>query len=653
MKNIDHTSFAENGVPPKRPAGEAIDPQWWTLEGDKAAKSITGTLLLLDQAQRPRTDLYIAGTRLYGNAPALGYAGFGGPLQGNGASSATFGKWSDKITYNVVQSATDTITAKIGKNKPRPFFLPSGGDYRSHRKAKRLNKFCDGLFYENKVYALGPMIFRDGAVWGDGIAKVFEKNKRVCIERCLPNEIFVDEVEALLGNPRQMHHVRYVDRRNLEARFPEYAAQIATADQAKFVSLGARANVSDQVMVRESWHLPSGPDAKDGKHIVTIEQYAISDMGEWNHDFFPFARFRWCPRLVGYWSQSLAEQLKPTQIELNRLMGVIQKATYKAGTFTTWVPKGSNVPKDYITNATDSVIEYTGTVAPHRDVNPIVPPEVYRQVEQHKRDAFELAGVSLLSAGAQKPAGLDSKVALREFSDIESDRFRTIGAEYENFFLELARLGLACARDIAKKHGGKYQVTARGRGAMEEVSWSKIGLEENEYGMECFPVSSLPRDPAGRLQTIQEYAQAGYLTPREARRLLDFPDLESVESLANAAEDWLVQCLDKIVDDGEFTGPDPLDDLKLARELALQYYAVGKAKGLDTDRIEMLRRFLMQIDALELAAAKKAAQQQAAMAAPPGLTSIPGGLAAPTAPPVPPAPSPLVPNAAGPALRAA
>lgn len=635
---LDYRQFYEKGKTPPPGTPDYVEPRWWTLKGDEAAKSVTSTLQLLKESQKPRAMSYVAGTRLYGNVSALATTGYF-----MGVSTSTVGTPGsrEKITYNVVQSATDTVTSKMAKNKPRPFFLSSGGNYRAHRKARRLNKFVDGVFYENKVYQLGPIIFRDGAVWGDGTVKVVDKHGRVAFERVLPTEIFVDEVEALVGQPRQMHHVRPCDRRKLAEMYPEYAKQIAAVDAVQIDPGSQRANVSDMVLVRESWHLPSGPDADDGKHLLTIEDYAISDMEPWEHDFFPFARFRWCPRLVGYWSQSLAEQLQPTQFELNRLKQSVQRAQYMASKSVTWIPKGSNVPKEFINNADAVVIEYTGGRPPHREVYPIVPPEIYQEIEQLKREAFELAGISLLSATSQKPAGLDSKVALREFSDIESDRFRTIGQEYENFFIDLAKIALAMARDIAKKHGGKYVVKARGRGSMEQVEWSDIALEEDDYGLECFPVSSLPRDPAGRLQTITEYAQAGYLTPREARRLLDFPDLESVESLANAAEDWLVQCLDKIVDEGKFTSPQPYNDLKLGRELALQYYNVGQAKGLEEDRLEMLRRWLMQIDAIEKKAAMAAAAQT-----PPQLSVLPGGMpGAPTAPPMPVPPSQLVPQA--------
>jgi len=140
-------------------------------------------------------------------------------------------------------------------------------------------------------------------------------------------------------------------------------------------------------------------------------------------------------------------------------------------------------------------------------------------------------------------------------------------------------------------------------------------------------VSSLPSDPAGRLQTVQEYAQAGYLSPRQARRLLDFPDLEQVESLANAQENAIVRDLDRIVEDGEMTPPDAFTDLAMARELALQYLAEGKCNGLEEERMELLRRYVADVDTLQN---------------PPAPLMLPE--AVPQAPPVPAAPSDLVPN---------
>jgi hypothetical protein len=244
--------------------------------------------------------------------------------------------------------------------------------------------------------------------------------------------------------------------------------------------------------------------------------------------------------------------------------------------------------------------------------------------------------VSQLAASSLKPEGLNSGRAIREFSDIQSDRLHVPSKSYEQMFMDIGRLSIEVVKIIAAQNDGKtgYEVRVPGKKSVARVDWNDISLKEDDVVMQIYPVSSLPQDPAGRLQTIQEYAQAGFLSPRQARRLLDFPDLEQVETLANAEEDYLYSVFDKIVDDGDYSSPDPLDDLQLSKQLCLEYYAQGKLNNLREDRLELLRRYLAQIAEIE----------QAMMPPPPPEAIVPGMTGAPLAPPMPMGPSDLVPN---------
>lgn len=588
---IDYRDMGLGG-PSERKTVDETGRRWWTMEGAEVASSITSVLGLLRSRQTQRQTQYVTSARLYGNQSILGM--YGASLTRYAAARPGV---NDRITFNVVQAVIDTVTAKMAKSRPRPLFLTSGGDYRQQRRAKALTQFVDGIFYENRTYDLGIEAFRDAGVWGDGFLHVFRRGDRVAHERVLPGELYVDELEALYGEPRQMHRVKNVDRAVLRDAFPEGGALITDAPPARLDDAGG-ATVSDMVAVRESWHLPSGPDAEDGRHVISTDNGVLLSE-PWVYPFFPFARLRWTPRLYGYWSQGLAEQLQGNQLYLNKLCWTVQRSLHLAGTFRIFLKNGSKISKEHLNNEVGAII--SGEEAPQYLLAPAVQPEVYREIETTIRRSFEQAGVSMLSAASQKPAGLDSRVALREFSDIESDRFSVIGRGYERLFLDVARISIAIAKGIAKEKRG-YAVRTPGRRALSSLDWKDVQLDEDEYVMQCFPVSSLPRDPAGRLQTIQEYAQAGYLSPRQARRLLDFPDLEQVEGLANASEDYLQEVLDRIVDEGAYVPPEPFDDLQLAREMALEYYARGRSTGLEEERLELLRRFLAQIDALTLPA---------------------------------------------------
>lgn len=624
---IDYRDFGVDGQPAPGRGDSTTSYDWWNQSQDDAVAAITATLAVLERAQSARaTQLQIA-ARLYGNQPMMGLSGLSQTKLQNQQSA-----YKERLTFNLVQSATDAITAKIAKNKPKPFYLTSGGDYKMQRKAKKLNQFCDGIFYENSAYDLGVQAFRDGCRDGDGVVHVFSQNGRVRYERVHAGELWVDEIEAFYGKPRSMHRVKTVDRGVLMAAFGRKQA-IKDAQRAK-PTTEVNQSTSDLVAVRESWHLPSGPDARDGRHMITIADAVLLDE-EWSRDHFPFARFRWSPRAYGFWSQGLAEQLQSTQMELNKLMYVVQRSLHLGGTFKIFAEHSSKVAIEHLTNDLGLVIKYHGT--PPQYVLPgVVQPEVFQQIETLIRRGYELAGVSQLSAAAKKPEGLNSGKALREFNDIESDRFQVIGREYERFFLDLARLSVETAKEIDAEVRGGFSVSVPGKKFLSTIKWDDIDLEDDQFTLQAYPVSSLPQEPAGRMQTVQEWVQAGWITPRQGRRLMDFPDLEMAEGLANAAEEYLCSILDRIVDDGEITVPEPLDDLKLAREMALEYYQRGKLQELEPERLELLRTFLSQIQAIE---------EQAAPPTPP-MGAAPG-MGAPQAPPMPQQGSDLVQNAPG------
>ena len=636
---MDYTDFKEEGsADDKKKAAEPLASQhhrWWLLpvgkdDASPVANAISETLNILDRAQAGYIAQIVRSTRLYGNMAMSGLNGiiFGG----NAAAGLSTGPSRERLTYNVVQSCIDTATAMIAANQPKPYVLTNGGDFHEQRKAKKHNDLIDGVFAECDVKEKGPLAFRDGGVWGDGWLHVFEKDERVAIERVPCTELYVDEMEALFGLPRQMHRVRNVDRMVLCDAFPSKRQLIMDAMASK-IDNGRTPNVADVVTVRESWHLPSGKDATDGKHIITINGVALTDLESWPHPWFPFARFRWCPRMYGFRSQGAAEQLQPMQIEINKILFTLQRSYEMAGSFKIFIENTSKIVKSHLNNDVGTLLTYTGT-PPQYVTPPIVPPEMYQHLQMLIKSAYALVGISEMSAASEKPAGLDSGKALREFYDIGSSRMEWIGKEYERFHVDLADKVICTAREIAKQNGGTYRVRVPGDRSVRDLEWSAKDLEQDGYRIQCFPVSALPDDPAGRLQTITEYTQAGMFDQDTGRELLDFPDIKAVENMWDAPREYVSQLLSKIVDEGDYNPPEPFDDLSYALKRALQFYAKGKTQGLEPERLEMLRRFIQQTQSLLAPPAPAMAPQMPPSGQP---------QAVPEAPPT----SPLLPNAPG------
>jgi hypothetical protein len=618
---MDYSQFS--GFAGTAPNIVANNKRWWLSKKSDLAGAITATCKTIQEADSPRQTQYQIDTRLYSNVNMLGLNGLSFTKVSSIASSI-----KDRVTYNVCQSVIDTIVAKMAKNRPKPLFLTSGGDYKLVRKAKKLSKFCDGIFYENDAYKWGPEILRDACIYGDGIVHIFEQNGRVKWERVVATELIVDTIESMYGDARQMHRIKAVDRGVILDSFPNKKKIIEVANSTSGDLTGMYVNTADLVTIRESWHLRSGPDAKDGLHVISLENGELF-VEEWDKDYFPFVFIKSSKRPFGFWAQGTVERLQSMQLEINKILWVIQRSMHLHGTYRVWLKTGSKLPKEHVNNDIGAVL--VSDEMPQYLSSSFIPAEYFQHLTTLKEQAYNQEGISQLSAVAKKPAGLDSGKALREYNDIESDRFTVLGQHYEDFFMDCAKLSIAVAKEIHEEKG-EYKVQAPGKKFTETIDWADIDLEEDEYIMKCFPVSSLPDDPAGRLQTIQEYMQAGILSIRQGRRLLDFPDLEAEETLDTAREEYLHTILEKIVDEGDYTVPEPEDDLQLANELVLEYYAVGKNQGLEDDRLELLRRFRDQVNVLVM------------KATPPPPPAAPAGnppQAVPAAPPV----SAMLPNA--------
>ena len=128
---------------------------------------------------------------------------------------------------------------------------------------------------------------------------------------------------------------------------------------------------------------------------------------------------------------------------------------------------------------------------------------------------------------------------------------------------------------------------------MDAVDFEDLGFQPNEqFYLQCFPVSALVSDPAGRTQMVQDYVQAGWISAETARDLIDFPDTGEVEGLHNAAREFAKKTLDAMIDDGQPYVLEPYDDANLWLELALEYYNRSRRTEVPEKKLQMLRNLI-------------------------------------------------------------
>lgn len=635
----EEAAVADDGSPQPR-------LYWWLCDDDAVAKQIQSTILFIKDHQSTRMEQLVADTRLYGSADSFGF--IGPALMRSASASAS--SISQRISFNLCASVVDTLVSKVAKNKVIPTFITSGGVWGMQRKAEQLSKLIEGLFYDQDVHKKGVDTFRDGAVWGTGIVHVYEgPDDRPVVERAFPHEFFVDAVESLCGDPRQLHRVKIADRGVVMAMAEEIedkkerAAAIEAVKNAKtdsFVDLGSTGTVGDLVAVIESWHLRSSEKSDDGKHVICVgDAKVISEPYE--KDYFPFPMFHYNKKLMGFWGTSACTRLMNLQQEVNRLMILIQRSMWMGGSFKVLLHTTSKVVSQHVNNDVGALIRWAGNVEPKYITPPMIQQDIYPYVDALIAKGYQQEGVSQLSAASLKPQGVDSGAALRTFDNIADDRMLFTGQEMESFFLEVARQLIEVGKDIySRKKSFKVQFPQTS--FLETIDWKDVKLKDDEYVLKAFPTSSLPDEPAGKLQTVQEYMQAGLLSPRAGRRLLAMPDVEMSDRLFNAAENLLHKTFEDILydEDKKVKGPEPEWDLTLAGQLYVEYYNYAALNDAPEKVMKRLRQWKRQLDDLTGQIAQAVQQQAAAQQPAQGQTS------APPANPTPTPTSQLIPNTA-------
>lgn len=598
--------------------------QYWWKKQERVHETLFAVVNHLFNQQTARRERNIISLRLYGQTD----------LQGLGQTTqvASPSVIQHGLTLNVIESMVDTVAQKITKNKPKPMFLTSGGDATMQKRARLLNKFAEGLFYKVQMPKQARELFYDGAICDVGFLQVFRHDNEIRVERAFPNEFCWDEAEARYGTPRNKYRKKLVPRELLASLYPKYTTQIMTAKRAQEAG-DSHTNLSTMIEVVEAWHLPSRKGAEDGRHCICIENADLIDE-KWTRTYFPQVAFRWKKRRLGFSGQSLAQTLTGLQYSINKTLRVVDLAFHLLGIPKVFVESGSKIVRAHLNNEVGGIIEYQGT-KPTVETFQVVPPQLLEHLANLYQKAYEIGGVSQLSAQSKKPAGLDSGKALREYNDIESERFITVGEDYEEVHLEVTRQGIEIAREIAKDNGGKFpvQVPDRkyGQKYLRTVNWNEIELDDSEYMMQCFPISAFSSHPSGRLQDIQEYTQAGMLTKEQGQMLMDFPDLEGVMSLNTAAIHDIMDQIEEMLE-GRYTDPEPFQRLDLGISMVQSAYLKAKSDKVEEEKLELMRRWME--------AAKRLLDQAAA---PPPAPASAAPAAVPEAPPV----SDLLPNAPG------
>ena len=608
------------------------DRWWWLSDEDDSADKLFTEVDRISEDTVNRAQAVIEASALYGDLAYLpGYTGVDRVLP-----------VSRRISHNVIATATDALVAEVTQTKPRPMAVTIGGDYTDHVRARKLTEYWDAKFEETNVYELGRQAVRDAIISGLGILRAYRarpgsKSDRVLVERIWPGSFVIDDRGAIDVIPRACYIRRQIDRSYLENLYPEKLQDIQQARHPEEKYWFTNAMRDDLVEVIEGWHLPSGPDGKDGKHMLAVSTTPLFEE-EYDDDEFPLSFVRPVPPQRGFWGESIVKRAATAQFELNKLLRRIQESMHLHAVPRVFVNRGAGIVKPHFTNDIGILIEYDGQPPVYMTPNSMGA-DVYAHIDRLENWIYKEMGISQLSASSLKPAGLDSGRALRVYNDTQSRRFINLERSYEQMHCTLAKHITALDRAISEENP-EHEVVYESRGQKMVIPFREIDLKKGIMRTQVAPTSALPTSPAAKLQDLQEMVAAGTIDQETFLTLADVPDFESIRATVVAPLELLEKRFDEMLETGKYTVPEPYMDLARGMKLCALSIQKAEVKGASDDRVELLRQWLGDAKSLiegVMQQAQIAQQERAAeMTQPPG---VPGA-----APPVAGSPAAVLPG---------
>jgi hypothetical protein len=545
--------------------------------------------------RRRQDDIYFAA--LYDDSE------LGAMLQGSHA----IGEFTPQtLATNIVKPQVNTYVAKITKNRPMPMGLTTGGNYGEQRRAKALSKFGEGQLDAVKFWDTRMLRHRDAAVWGSGLALNYRIGREMRHDRIFRMDVSVDPREALYGCPRTIYLTRPIDRLVMLEQYPEHEQAIldaASHDPDSDTWTLSYEETSDQVLVRDAWHLRSSCSATDGYWARTISN-ATLEMRGYDRDYFPISKLDFDAPMFGWWGEGMVKDLVGLQYEVNAIGLKLQERHYLMGTYVTR-EANSSFDVEQLDNGTLTELVYTGQ-KPDFLSPPATGPDLLSYFQMLRSDmAAQITRQGSLSTRGEIPQGLlGSGKAQRTYKSIEDEGFIPQGRRDEQDVIDTMWQQFDLAEEIYEESKGKegkeaepYTVKVdmreHGRSTVEDLDFSKVRLDRDKFKLRVFSTSFLASTPEDRYAQVQEMKADGFLSEDEALSLMDFPDVERVLSLRTAARRNIERIMEKMLDpqnDGyeilKAYPPIPQMNPDLCVVLGLQSFLTAKLDGAPQKNLE-------------------------------------------------------------------
>lgn len=474
-------------------------------------------------------------------------------------------------SINVIKSVTDTLVSKIATSKVRPFINTLNGSYKEMQTALQAQQFFDIFFEVQNVHMTVSKAFEDACIFDTGIIYI---DKDTCsIKKCLPWQVYARPAELAYGKLTRIYYEQNdypvtLLPKDITAKFKK---------SVEYTDYGIYYDTFNKVKA----HIIAG-------HVVKVEP--------WNYDVLPFVFLYYSKPLFGTTSLSVVDILYTLQNEIDMLVAKISAAAELTPGNTIFLPEGGSIKATQLNNGVGNVLTYRPT--PNMTGSPVtvatpafIDGQYQMLLDKLTNRAYELVGISQLSAMSQKPTGLDSGIALSTMESIESDRFETQLKQVINAYVDIARVCVELFDgDILPNSNRRLS-----------ISWNDIRKANDSLKIQFSAADALSKDPSVKLQQLQALAQSGIIPQSRIAALMELPDIQSGFSLANNAVNAVYAVINDCIENNNFELPTYVPFTLLKEEIInvqLSLKAANK-KG-NAEDIEKLQKLYSIVEDKEL-----------------------------------------------------
>ena len=477
---------------------------------------------------------------------------------------------SEVPKLNVIKSAIDSIVSKISTAHCRPFVNTVKGSFKTIQICKQLQIFFDYFFEEKNIPSKIVSALLNACVFDKGHIYIDETSGDIL--SVVPWNVYTRQSEG--DDPKSC----YIE-------FPNKS--VDSLDEVTFGLLTEDEKKTLYVNVGYFY------DAKTRTKAILINRN-IRKIFEIEFSEIPLVTIHYTNPIIGNGCLSVADMLRGIQKEIDELMKRISDASILNPALTFFVSNASSIKVGQLNNKVGNIVQYNAPVG-ERPVetasNPFIADQYITLLDNLMEKAYNMVGISQLSAQGKKPAGLDSGVALATQADIESDRFQVLLDQYIRMFTDTAK-------KIIKVFEKTKDVVEPSRYALR-ITWGEVSNEYDKMRIQFSCADSLSKDPSEKLKQLQTLAQAGIIPATQIASLLELPDINRGYSVANNAFNATMTLIDSCIYEDNFKIPDYIPFQMIKEQIVNMQLSLKAAEGGTDSNEKDIQKLIKLYEAVE------------------------------------------------------